>query len=159
MIAFVLDVRKAISSIGIFLVICCPGTHCLEPVEVKLYPRCAPGQTMPLFLGNRLALWLVTWCCLSCSWRCPRDATNLLPAFHQCFNLLEYLDSRQDNNQFYQRRGLPTPVTASPSLRALMPPRLVPPTPEPTKVQHNSLASGYPFRFESRPCSSLRLWS
>jgi hypothetical protein len=50
MIAFVLDVRKVISSIGIFLVSCCPGTHCLEPVEVKLYPRCAPGQTMPLSL-------------------------------------------------------------------------------------------------------------
>jgi hypothetical protein len=50
MIASVLDVGKAISSIGIFLAICCPDTHRLEPVEVKLYPRCAPGQTMPLFL-------------------------------------------------------------------------------------------------------------
>jgi len=50
MIAFVLDVRKAISSIGIFLVTCCPGTHGLEADEVKLYTGCAPDQTMPLFL-------------------------------------------------------------------------------------------------------------
>jgi hypothetical protein len=48
--AFVFNVGTAISSIAIFLVIYCLGTHCLEPVEVKLYPRCAPGQTMPLFL-------------------------------------------------------------------------------------------------------------